>query len=249
MTVYNVAHTIRQALENILCQLDERFELVVVDNFSGDGSGTILKEYSRAGKLKLIQARCSRGRGRQIAFENSSGDYIVANMDADDTFNPVLKELLLLYHERCEGKLLSVRRPGNPSAREGGAIQIAPRSLLEELGGWHDLNYYEDREICARAELVGKYVYAYFPLVNSRRDHPERVATMRSKMSFIFLQAREQIRIGIFPHKRFLNLKKLPIYAIAWLASLTKPHYTYPNLLRIASDKHEGSPWQVCLSD
>src|SRR5438445_3448665 len=109
VTNYNNVLTLRQSVESILNQIDSRFEIVVVDNKSTDGSQLVLREYSNRGKLKLVRARCSRGKGRQIAFENSIGNYVISNLDFDDVFQPRLDELLNKYHATCKETLLWVK--------------------------------------------------------------------------------------------------------------------------------------------
>ncbi len=55
----------------------------------------------------MIVERASRGQGRQMAFENSAGTYILSGIDSDDLINPVLKDILRLYREKYEGFMLS----------------------------------------------------------------------------------------------------------------------------------------------
>src|ERR1700733_1394153 len=137
ITHFNNAPTVRNSLESILSQLNDEFEVIVVDNKSTDGSYEILKEFADAGKIKLIQAKSSRGKGREIAFENSKGEYIVANLDMDDIFKPRLRELLARYHEVTEGKLLwAYSRMKGKGFWGGESFTIVPRGLLQEIGGW-----------------------------------------------------------------------------------------------------------------
>lgn len=63
ITNYNTVDTIKQSLESILSQIDNNFEVIVVDNKSKDGSEKILKEFEKQGKIKVISIKCSRGRG------------------------------------------------------------------------------------------------------------------------------------------------------------------------------------------
>ncbi|MEM2087155.1 MAG: glycosyltransferase [Thermoproteota archaeon] len=54
ITCRNEAKTIRASLDSILNQIDDRFEVIVVDSKSTDGTLEILKEYVEHGKIKLI---------------------------------------------------------------------------------------------------------------------------------------------------------------------------------------------------
>jgi hypothetical protein len=63
ITNYNGFGTIERPLGSLLFQVDESFEIVVVDSMSVDGS---FEFFERPG-VRLIREKCSRGRGRQIA--------------------------------------------------------------------------------------------------------------------------------------------------------------------------------------
>lgn len=194
ITHYNNAATVRQALESILRQIDDKFEVVIVDSLSTDGSKQILDEYARDGRIKLIEKRCSRGLGRQTALENSSGVYIIANLDMDDVFDQKLSNLLDLYHARCEGNLLRASKDEDPD-RWAQNVTIAPKDLLSQLGGWPDLQLFEDWYLWARAASVMKYSWTVFPLAINETNHPERNSS-KGKIKFRYLRYREAMRLG-----------------------------------------------------
>jgi glycosyltransferase involved in cell wall biosynthesis len=199
ITHFNNGPTVRRSIESILSQIDDSFEIVVVDNESTDGSYEILREFSELGEIKLIRARCSRGRGRQIAFENSTGDYVIANMDMDDVFRPRLLELLKRYHEVAEGKLLwAYSRMRGQGFWGGEAFTIASRELINDLGGWRDLQVFEDRELCCRAARMGDFRTATFSLLESTNMHTERTRTLVGRLGWKYLRYREILRCG-FP--------------------------------------------------
>lgn len=205
ITQYNNVRTVKRSLESILNQLDDQFEVVVVDNMSGDGSYEVLREFEKARRISLIQAKSTRGRGRQIAFENSSGDYIVANMDMDDVFKPRLSELLVRYHALAEGKLLwAFSRMRGLGFWGGEAFTIAPRRIISELGGWRDLQVFEDMELCARAARKGLYLRGEFSLLDATNLHPERTRTAIGRMRWKYLRYREILRCG-FPLQLWSN--------------------------------------------
>jgi len=154
ITTYNEGDKVLTCLESILSQTDGGFEIVVSDNLSNDGSQEILQEYAEGGKIRLFRQKCSRGAGREIAFENARGEYIVSGIDADDAMIPNrLSPLLEFYHEKCEGNLLRLQWSG---------IVIAPTELVRTLGGWRDLQWAENWDICERAARIGKYSWTIF---------------------------------------------------------------------------------------
>lgn len=197
VTHFNNLATVERSLSSILSQIDEDFEIVVVDNMSSDGSYEILKGFAEKGQIKLMQVKCSRGKGRQIAFENSSGKYVVANLDMDDVFKPRLRELLERYHEVAEGKLLWAVSRAKGGFWGGESFTIAPRDLLAELGGWRDLQVFEDLELCCRAALRGKYCRGEFSLLDATNPHRERVQSRIRRMRWRYLRYREILRIGL----------------------------------------------------
>jgi glycosyltransferase involved in cell wall biosynthesis len=79
-TVYNNYNTIEHGILSLIKavkRLDVRYEIVVVDNFSSDGTYELLLRLRREiPTLKIIRKKCSRGSGRQLAFYYSSGDVI-----------------------------------------------------------------------------------------------------------------------------------------------------------------------------
>ena len=100
ITQYNDAPTLRRSIDAVLNQVDENFEVVVVDQRSTDGSRQILQEYADKGKIRLFDMRVrNRGLGRESAFEGSRGRYIISGMDTDDLAIPGrLARLLDFYH-------------------------------------------------------------------------------------------------------------------------------------------------------
>ncbi|MGD0477855.1 MAG: glycosyltransferase family 2 protein [Nitrososphaerales archaeon] len=207
ITHYNCGTTLEKSLESVLNQINDEFEVVIVDNKSNDGSEKILKKYEEERKITLIQRKCSRGIGRQTALENASGKYIISGLDMDDTFRPSLIPLLRFYHDRVEGKLLS---------GFGEATMVAPRELLTSLRGWHDLQFRENWELCRRAAGTDQYRWTIFPLVASVNPHPER-HSLRSVIKYRYIRYRENLRVG---HRQFGETEKTGVsQKIVWFAA------------------------------
>ena len=166
-TVYNSAPRLRASLDSILQYINpQEFEIVVVDNKSTDSTLEILQEYAQKfPNFKIIVKKCTRGRGRQIAFENSFGEYIIP-VDLDTTYLPQWWELIKAY-EKWEGR--------DKYALQAVYSGIYPRHLLEEVGGWRDLQYAEDFDLWWR--LIEIDAFKWYPLVtgyNWKEKEPER---------------------------------------------------------------------------
>lgn len=192
ITCRNEINTIRASLVSILEQMDERFEVVVVDSQSTDGTLSVLQEYAKLGKIKLIVKKCTRGKGRQIAFENSSGEYIISGLDMDDIIAPKLNQFIDFYHGKCEGMLLLAT---NSLERSSQNVMMAPRSLILQIGGWRNLKYGEDWDVWSRAAKIGRYRFTEFNLIKRRGVHLERKEPLK-KLRFRMTQYTDRYRLG-----------------------------------------------------
>ncbi len=169
-TVYNAAPRLRASLDSILQYINpEEFEIVVVDSNSTDGTLDILKEYAnKFQNFKIIVRKCTRGKGRQIAFENSHGDYIIP-VDLDTIYLPQWWELIKAY-ESWEGR--------GKYALQAIYSGIYPRHLLEKVGGWRNLQYAEDFDLWWR--LIEIDTFKWYPLItgyNWEEKDPEKRQT------------------------------------------------------------------------
>ena len=211
MTCFNEAPTVRDSLKSVVSQLDGAYEVVIVDNFSTDGTYEALKGFEGSDGVKVVQKRCSRGEGRQCAFEKASGVYIIANMDLDDTFRPFLKDLVTKYHSEYEGCVLRVKR----SEGDFCGVTIFPRHVLQQVGGWRDLNWFEDMDVWNRCQRVCRFVEISFPVFaqRSRRSYTGLARARHSYMVF-----RESLRVGVGRKVTILNW---PLYVAAWLVVKT----------------------------
>lgn len=79
---YNYQNFLAQAIESVLSQNYQDFEIIVVDDCSTDNSALIARQYSQ---VKLIQLSENRGvaYARNYGIEHAQGDFI-ACLDADD---------------------------------------------------------------------------------------------------------------------------------------------------------------------
>lgn len=100
MPVYNASKTIRRAVESVLNQTNEDWELVCIDDGSSDDSLRILIEYeSRDNRIKVFhQENSGPGMARNYAIRMSSGEYI-GFLDSDDAWNDQFVEELKKHIE------------------------------------------------------------------------------------------------------------------------------------------------------
>jgi len=208
ITHYNNRPTLEKSLRSIFGQINSDFEVVLVDSKSNDGSIELLRMYAREGKISLIERKCSRGLGRQIAFESSTGDYVISGLDMDDVFKPTLGSILSFYHDKAEGKLLTVIN--------GETTMICSRQLLTTLGGWRDLQFRENWELSRRASGEDKHRWTIFPIVSTITSK-ERRTSVRSSLGYRYMRYRDNLRVG---HKQFdQGEEKGIVQEIVWFAA------------------------------
>lgn len=106
--VRNRVKTIRDAIVSVLIQKTSfRFNLIVVDNYSTDGTSEILEEYADQGKLiHIIPERKDLGIGgcwNEALFHPECGKFIV-QLDSDDLYineNTLQSIVDKFYEENC----------------------------------------------------------------------------------------------------------------------------------------------------
>lgn len=96
MPVFNSEKYLSQAILSVLNQTFTDFELILVDDFSGDNSAEICKRYSSSDdRVKYFSNTFNMGVAatRNFGIEKAAGDYI-AFLDSDDLWYP---DFLLMY--------------------------------------------------------------------------------------------------------------------------------------------------------
>lgn len=125
---YNMEGTIGTSIDSILQQVDEKWEIIVVDGGSSDESTELIRNKKISDdRIQLIGLESSPsrhlGRDRQIGVEKANGEYILQHLDADDRIRPYLTEYVDIYHQ-------IERHRNDPFALIGGGPLMAPRDLL-----------------------------------------------------------------------------------------------------------------------
>lgn len=87
MAAYNAERFIGRAIESVLAQTYDNFELVIVDDGSTDGTGDIVASYTdrRIRYMRAGHKNCAAARNRVIA--EAKGEYLLC-VDSDDYIAP-----------------------------------------------------------------------------------------------------------------------------------------------------------------
>jgi glycosyltransferase involved in cell wall biosynthesis len=103
---FNAQNTLKTAIESILTQSYNKFELILCDDGSNDASAEIANSYAGDKRIKLIdQENQGVARAHAFAMQHSQGDFI-ARMDADDLSHP--ERLNLQYNHLMNNPELDV---------------------------------------------------------------------------------------------------------------------------------------------
>jgi glycosyltransferase involved in cell wall biosynthesis len=147
MPFLNVAKFIREAIEIVLAQTYDGWELLLVDDGSSDGSTEIALEYAEQyPQVRYLEHSGHQNRGasvsRNLGIRCARGEYI-AFLDADDVWLPhkLEQQVPLLDSQPEAGMLYGVTQywyswTGNPEDRQRdyvSALGIQPNTLVEPL--------------------------------------------------------------------------------------------------------------------
>ena len=227
-TVFNNASRIKKSLDSISKYISDEFEIIVVDNKSTDGTTEILREYKNKIKnFKLIEKKCKRGKGRQIAFENSRGGYII-QIDLDTIYLPQWWKFIKAYEKS--------KFAGN-TAIQCNYSGIYPRHLIKKIGGWRNLQITEDFDLWYK--LIEIDSFRWCPLIvgenwdakgKSWKNNPEaRYAKTQFKWAYRLLINEKDRFIGAgkgYTIKDRLNeLLKIQKHDYFWVFLITLSFY------------------------
>ena len=106
MPCHNGASFLHQAVESVIAQTYEDWELLIIDDASSDGSVAMAEEYcAKDSRVRLLHTKQSTGKPatpRNIGIEAAAGQFI-AFLDCDDKWTPSKLEhqLPLFEHKNC----------------------------------------------------------------------------------------------------------------------------------------------------
>ncbi|MFB6141984.1 MAG: glycosyltransferase family 2 protein [Halorientalis sp.] len=169
---YNEADDIADCLDSILEQDTERpFSVLVVDDGSTDETPEILAEYEREHeRLRVVTKETNRGYGDTIrrGFEESTAD-IVCFVDGDSIVAPgslaavvedyeagadaVFGYVDVRNDDRLHGLYCKVGKRHDPDKRYGGALMSVRREVLEDLGGFLDVENRGSQDVEIKTRL------------------------------------------------------------------------------------------------
>lgn len=164
----NMKETVAKSIESIIDQIDDRFEVLVIDDGSDDGSLDILKRLvEKHDALRLISLEFDRtrnlGETRNISFQESNGEYILEQLDADNRYYPGILDFVNIYHQIED-------HVNSRFYLKGKSINVAPRELLLDIP-YRNFKRAQDRDLWRRLFADDKMIWLeHEPFFDIMRD-------------------------------------------------------------------------------
>jgi len=173
MPVYNGEKYLRQAIESILAQSFDDFELVIADDCSTDSSYEIIEEY--AAKDKRVRAwRNENNLGLfgnwNLTMQKGEGDYIKP-FAQDDFCKPALLERLAAALDENPGVSLSGCAREQLNCDEHGERRVA---VMPDARKYYRDRIFPGRDVSLMFLLHGDNLVGFPPAVMFRREHLDR---------------------------------------------------------------------------
>jgi glycosyltransferase involved in cell wall biosynthesis len=200
ITTYNRKAFVLEAVESVLAQTYEDYELIVVDDGSGDGTGEVLAHYGEQ-LLYTFQPNEGVSAARNRGLEIAQGEFI-AFLDSDDLWLPEkLQQQVDFMDEHPQAQIcytdeIWIRRgkrvnPRKKHAKYSGEIYphclplciISPssalmrRGLFEQVGTFDpQLPVCEDYDLWLRVASLVPIFFIPHMLIVKRGGHPEQLS-------------------------------------------------------------------------
>jgi glycosyltransferase involved in cell wall biosynthesis len=240
--------TIRQSILSISNQLDDNFEILVVDGGSTDGSISILEDLKLFIKnLKIIKLKRDRkrllGEDRNISIREASGKYILLHLDCDDVYYPFIKSWIKVYH-------LLEKYIGEDYLISGKHINMAKKNTLLKTP-YRNLQM-EDRNLWMRFFKKNKFIEFDHIDIAYRLDKTKKrklydIIDRTIKFSTEDLKSYPYGLFYYFFHKLFLN--KNISFKIKFLNVCLFPIILYQYLFIIKKTKKSGKDYEHFIDE
>jgi glycosyltransferase involved in cell wall biosynthesis len=218
--------TLEISIASILTQIDERFEVIVVDDGSSDRSVTILQDFqSKYSNFKYYSLSRDRKRKlgitRNISIEKAFGDWVILHLDTDD----VIGEGILNF---VEDVLRIDSVDSTPTLYSGHQIHMAPREWLLSFGPYRNLYRLEDRDLYQRLIPSGQWrILQHKPFINRLARDRSSVMGKTIKDAFDHLVSDTRYRVNFLDalnkellhktgKKRLLKLYRIALLPLAF---------------------------------
>ncbi len=232
---YNRANLLREAIDSVLAQTYQDFELLIVDDGSTDNTRDLATEYGNRVTYVFQENRGVSGT-RNLGIRLSTGEYI-AFLDSDDLWLPDKLERQVAIMDQnpdlllCHTEEIWIRRgvrvnPKKKHKKYSGYIfqyclplcVISPssvmirRTLCEKVGYFDEnLPACEDYDLWLRVTKEYPVYFIETPLLIKRGGHPDQLSQKYWGLDRFRIQALEKLLQtgGLSPEQREQTLQEL----------------------------------------
>ena len=241
MCNYNMARTLNRAVSSVAVQLDDRFEIVLVDDGSSDDSISIM--HALASKFPIIRVvaldrsrKRKLGETRNISIRQSRGSYCLLHIDCDDVWEPHLSAWVEVFHQ-IEVAI------GTDILLAGRQVHMAKRSLLLEHGPYPNIFRGQDRFMYKRFATHKILWFLEHEVFRARLPHPSAKRYRRAvahTIDHMITDFRSGARVGEYVRWELKKVKertlklvlfRLAVWPAAWILSKCKPAIPYGSTL------------------
>ena len=218
MPCYNASGTVGRAIMSVRDQTYKKWELIVVDDGSFDGSANLISSIDEP-RLKLFfQANAGPAAARNRGLQEASGQF-VAFLDADDSWDPRFMERMLAALEDAEDAVLAYCGWQQLGIRGGGGQPFIPpdyepmdraetllggcrwpihgvlvrRKAIDSVGGFDEtLQTSEDYDLWFRVAPQGRLILVPEVLAYYHHHEGDQVTKNRLRVALNHWRAQEK---------------------------------------------------------
>ena len=222
-------------------QLDDRFEIVLVDDGSSDDSVSIMHDLAarypiiRVVSLKRDRAR-KLGETWNCGIRNAWGQYCLLHIDCDDIWEPHLAAWVEVFHQVETAMGVDILIAGQQ-------VKMAKRSFLLRHGPYPNIFRAQDLKMHRKFAALGRLWFLHHEVFRTRLLHPRGVKLRRSIVHTIDIMITD-FRFGArfgdcvrWELDRFgerslkLALLRLTMLPIVWVLAKFKPPIQYAPMI------------------
>jgi len=169
---FNMGDTIYRAISSVAKQLDNNYEVLILDDGSSDNSKIEIQrlqnEYSNVRAIYLDRDRNRQlGETRNISVYAALGEYVLLHIDADDVWESYLSDLVKIFHKLEDAYKKDFLLVGQQTG-------IVKRNFLLEVGGYDNLYRGEDRSLMFKLAKLERILFLDYKTFRTRLPRPTK---------------------------------------------------------------------------
>ena len=164
--------TLQRCLESVLQNINEQFEIIVIEDSSTDGSLETLQYLSKLNpKLRVISLAPDKnrrlGHTRNLSIREAKGEWCIFHIDTDDLIGPFIEDFVKII-EVLNTKL------NQDYLFSGKQIHMGKRDFLLTHGPFKNIYRGEDRDLYQRLALTNQWIALTHERFIHRMNRPKK---------------------------------------------------------------------------